>query len=257
MIEIESASNPLIKFAVSLQKRSVRKETFSFVVEGHKLIEEALKSGFPIETIFVEQNSEKKYDNIVKCANTVAAVPYRLLQKICESDTPQNIAAICKIKEKEYSNLPLKNVLVLENIQDPGNFGTLLRTAECFGIDAVVTIGTAVDPFSRKVLRSGMGSSFRMNVIHFDKAGEAFNFFKENNITVYAGALRRDAKSLEETSFEQNSAVAVGNEGSGLSEEFLAMADNTVFIPMSGEAESLNAAAAAAVMMWELYKKKI
>ena len=254
-MEITSTSNKLVKYADSLKNRSVRQKEKSFLVEGRKLIEEAIKSGFEPYTVFVNNESKYEFDEL-KLNIEPVYVPYNIIKKLSRTTTPQGLIAIFKMKDFNEKKNNLNSFVILENIQDPGNFGTILRTAEAFGIDGVITVGDTVDIYNPKVLRGSMGSAFRILHIHFSNCDEAFDFFKSQNVKVFAGVLSKRAKKITDIDFKGKIGVAVGNEGNGLTHNFISKCEYDVYIPMSGKTESLNAATAAAIMMWELYKRR-
>ncbi len=249
---ISALDNKWVKAAASLKSQKGRSETGLFLLEGHKLLTEAVSCGYEIEKIFITCGCEDKYPDF---ANRAEAVTEAVQKKICDSVTPQGISAIAKIKKIPFENYQM--ILVAENLQDPGNMGTLMRTAESFGFDGIVTVGSEISRFSPKVMRSAMGSALRMPVMHFDTPEAAAEFLSPKNITVYSAVLNSDSKKLNEVELSLPVAVAVGNEGRGLSEEFVNTFPSCVYIPMSGKTESLNAGAAAAVLMWEVYRKTL
>lgn len=144
-----------------------------------------------------------------------------------------------------------QRLLLLEDIQDPGNLGTLIRTAEAAGIEAVIMSSSTADVFNPKVIRSTMGSCFRVPFVYADSFTEAVEEVRRSGVRVYAAYLH-GGKNYREISFEKRCAIMIGNEGNGLSEEAVAVADERVFIPMCGQIESLNAAVAGAVLMYAL-----
>ncbi len=143
----------------------------------------------------------------------------------------------------------LKNAIVLEGVQDPGNVGTVVRTANAFGMDAVILTGSCADLYHPKTVRASMGAIFRQTVLEMDREYLS-PFLKEQGLPLYAAALDERAVDVRQVSLCR-AAVAVGSEGRGLSRELIAMSDQTVIIPMGPDSESLNAAVAAAVLMWE------
>lgn len=249
---ITALDNKYVKLAASLKTQKGRTENGLFLLEGQKLIDEAEKSGFEFVKIFVTDGFADRY---VKYADRCDTVSAAVQKKICDSVTPQGISAIAKIKEPRFEKL--ERLIILENVQDPGNFGTVLRTAESFCFDGVITVGSAQSRFSPKVMRSAMGSALRVPVMHFESVQKAAEFVRQKQIAVYCAVLNAHSEKLSEVKFNAPCAVAVGNEGHGLSEEFVAAFANPVYIPMSGKTESLNAAVAAAVLMWEVYRQTL
>ena len=140
------------------------------------------------------------------------------------------------------------------SLQDPGNVGTIIRTAEAFGVDAVLVTDDCPDIYSPKVLRSTMGSAFRIPVVSFEDAEYMLNALKENEYTTYAAVLEENSICLGDFSFDKKSAVLIGNEANGLLNSITEKCDYSLYIPMKGNAESLNAATAANIIMWEMSK---
>lgn len=147
----------------------------------------------------------------------------------------------------------LRNAIVLENVQDPGNVGTVIRTANAFGVDAVILTGSCADRYHPKTVRATMGAVFRQNVICMELAYLG-DFLREQGLPLYGAALSREAVDLRDRALA-HAAVAVGSEGQGLSDELLRLCDAQVIIPMRPDSESLNAAVAASVLMWEMVRE--
>lgn len=231
--------------AASLLTSSGRRKYSAFLLEGKKLIDEAVACGYNMQECFVAENDVEKYSNY-----NAIVVSQTVFKKITETENPQGIAAVFSFK----TLTPEKNdrVVVLENIQDPGNFGTIIRTSEALGISLICTVGTAPDRYSGKVMRSAMGAALRMPIKAFSDTDEAFAYFTAENINVYAAVLDSMSAKLTDTVFHEKCAAAIGNEGSGLTPEFISRCKNHIYIPMSGVTESLNASAAASILIWEM-----
>ena len=170
--------------------------------------------------------------------------------------TPQGILSIIKINNigledilREYDGKPIK-VVALEGLQDPGNMGTIVRTAEAAGIDLILAGANTVDVYSSKVVRSTMGSIFRVPIIYTDKLYKDIDLLKSKGVSVYAAHLK-GKESYRDITYSDRSMILIGNEGRGLTEEAVSSADTLVKIPMKGRVESLNAAVAAAILMFE------
>ncbi len=249
---ISALDNKWVKTAASLKTQKGRCENGMFLLEGRKLLDEAAKADYEVVKIFITQGHEERYSSYLAQADIVTEA---VQKKICDSITPQGISAIAKIKSVPFS--AYNRVLMLEDIQDPGNMGTLLRTAESFDFDGVITVGSEISRFAPKVMRSAMGSALRMPIIHFETVAQAKEFTSTESITVYSAVLNDTSEKLNKVGFNTPCAIAVGNEGHGLSEEFVDTFGNCVYIPMSGKTESLNAATAAAVLMWEVYSRSL
>ncbi len=251
---ITSRENPLIKEACALvSDKKARKESGLFVVEGARLCSEACKSGAEVLRLFVTEEAEKKYpeylSSLLSEAKEVYNISTGVADKISDTKTPQGVFAVCRMEEKEI-NLDDEGLFVLlSGLQDPGNIGTILRTCEAMDVKGVFLCSCA-DAFSPKVLRGTMGCIFRLPVRVFSDTAKALELLSEKGVTTYASALSENALLLPGVKFEKKSCVLIGNEGNGLSTEVISACDYSVMIPMPGKAESLNAASAAAILIY-------
>jgi TrmH family RNA methyltransferase len=250
--EIFSAGNELIKFCSKLKERRNREEQRLFIADGEKLCMEALRSGYLPYAAFATEKRKSLLPIFENASKYM--ISDQILKKLTDIESPQGILAVFHMEREEKAKTAPKKSIVLENMQDPGNFGTILRTAECFGIDCVITVGTAVDRFSAKVLRGSMGSALRMSIIHFETPEKLADYLKQNAVSLWAAVLDEGAIKLPDIPKGEMCAVAIGNEGMGLSRELIAAADKKVYIPMTGAAESLNAAVAAGILLWSMYQ---
>lgn len=205
-----------------------------FVCDGKKLLEEALKAGAVITSALFRDNDSCELGCPVYCA------PDDLFEYASPMKNSPGPVFTVKMREMPQS---YSNAILLENVQDPGNVGTVIRTANAFSIGAVFLVGDCADLYNPKTVRATMGAIFRQTVIS--------GGFPD--IPVYAAVLADDAADIGSVALE-NCAVAVGSEGSGLTDELVARCDGKVIIPMNSESESLNAAVAASVFMWEMSK---
>ncbi len=257
---ISSRENPLIKDAATLVlSKKARRETGLFVVEGARLCSEAFKSGAEVLRLFVTEEAEKKYpeylSGLFSEAKEVYNITSSVAEKISDTKTPQGVFAVCRFSEKPVS-LDEKGVFVLlSNLQDPGNIGTILRTCEAMDVRGVFLCGCA-DCFSPKVLRGTMGCIFRLPIKVFSETAEALSLLKEHGIATYASALAENALLLPDVKFSEKSCVLIGNEGNGLEHGVIEQCEHVVMIPMPGKAESLNAASAAAIMIYSAAMQK-
>lgn len=228
---------------------SYRRECGEFFADGRKLLEEAVKWQVEIHDVFY---CEEEPTGLPDSAR-VYKVSRQVMESVSPLKTPQDVVFSAKLPVQD-SRPSLAGALILENMQDPGNVGTMLRTANAFGIGTVLLVGNCADPWSPKTLRAGMGAAFRQKTVTMTL--DEFSKHRDGTVPVYGAALRRDSSDLRTASLK-GCAVAIGNEGSGLTEEFLNLCDGTVIIPMTPQCESLNAAAAAAVIMWEMAKDNL
>ncbi|MBQ6579922.1 MAG: RNA methyltransferase [Oscillospiraceae bacterium] len=251
---ISSRENPIIKEAAALvSDKKARKKSGLFVVEGARLCSEACKSGAEVLRLFVTEEAEKRYPEYLKDLLSEAKEVYNITgsvaEKIGDTKTPQGVFAVCRIEEKPLDLNKNGVFVLLSGLQDPGNIGTILRTCEAMDVRGVFLCSCA-DCFSPKVLRGTMGCIFRLPIKVFSETAEALALLHEAGVSTYASALAENALLLPGVKFSEKSCVLIGNEGNGLEHEVIEACDNVVMIPMPGKAESLNAASAAAIMIY-------
>lgn len=237
-------------------KSKERRERGLFAAEGRKLFLET--PPHMREQVFVSGSfAEREQELLRDCRYEV--VDDRLFVKMCDTQTPQGILTVARMPQYKREDLlrgegsPL--LLLLEDIQDPGNVGTILRTAEAAGVSGVFLSGKCADLFQPKVIRATMGSVFRVPFCVEEDLCETAMWLRAQGICLYAAALE-GSESFFSNSYAEACAFLIGNEGRGLSEELLARADHRVRIPMSGRVESLNAAVAAAVFLYETKRQR-
>ncbi len=243
---ITSLKNPKVTTWKSLKDRKGRKETGCFLVEGRKMVEEALASAFPVETVLVDEAREGEFQ--LPGHIPAYAMPAHVLAAVCDTKTPQGVAAIVRMADVPLSG---KRLVAMDGVQDPGNVGTIIRTADAAGFDGVLLSAQCADVFSPKVLRATMGSVFRMGIRVTEDLPGTLRQLADAGASVLSS-------QLDGTPFYQRDAVGerfvlvIGSEGNGVTEEVKAVATHRVKLPMRGGAESLNAAVAAGIMMYEL-----
>lgn len=251
---ITSRENPLIKEASLLvSDKKQRAKTGLFVAEGARLCSEAAKSGAKVLRVFLTEEAQSRYSEyvgeLISAAEETYYISEGVAEKISDTKTPQGVFAVCRFEEKPL-DLDSEGVFVLlSRLQDPGNIGTILRTCEAMNAKGVFLCGCA-ELLSPKVLRSSMGCLFRLPVKVFKETSEALALLDGAGVKTYAAALSEKAKMLPEVKFSHRSCVVIGNEGNGLDPETIESCGETVMIPMPGRAESLNAASAAAIMIY-------
>ena len=225
-----------------------RRACGEFLCDGRKLFSEAVMHGLEITAALIgEKNRSEIPENI-----PVFSVPDELLDHVSPLKTAQDIVFSCRIPQKTDTDIR-GTIVVLDGLQNPGNLGTVIRTANAFRIDTVLLTGQCADLYNPKTVRASMGAVFRQNVVEINTDG--LISLKQRGMKLYGAALTETACDIREVSFE-NAAFVIGSEGSGISEAVLDLCDKYVIIPMAPECESLNAAAAAAVIMWEMSGKK-
>lgn len=245
---ITSRSNPLcVQIKKLNQSASVRREAGLFVGEGPKLLEEALRAGWPVSCVVARQGMQVS----VPAGARHVEVPADLLAGLCDTKTPQGVLFLCRLPETAPPpQLAGGRYLVLDGVQDPGNVGTIWRTADAFGADGLLLLSGCADPFSPKTVRSTMGAAFRLPVWQVERDALAA-LCAQASLPLYATALREDTVDVRSCDLRRG-AVVIGSEGRGVSPEVLALCDQTVKIPMRERCESLNAAVAASVVLWEM-----
>lgn len=240
---ITSTKNEKVKAWKKLHRRKERIKTETFLVEGFHLLEEAYKSGWRINEIIAVENIElpEWTDKF-----SVIAVSEAVMKEISQTMTPQGVAAT--IQMKKMSQPKGEHVLLIDRVQDPGNLGTIIRTADAAGFDAVVLGEGTVDLYNDKVVRATQGSLFHLPVLQANLA-EMIPKLKEEGFTVWATALK-GAEQYNKVAVPDKLAMILGNEGSGVDEQLLELADQKVNIPIYGKAESLNVGIAAGILMY-------
>ena len=255
---ITSTSNPQVKRLLQLQKKGkARNEEKVFVVEGLRMFEEVPKER--VEKVYISETlyNRKKLDLNLQDF-TYEILSDNVFSHVSDTKTPQGI--LCIVKQKKYDEkelLQIKNphFTVLDNLQDPGNLGTIVRTAEGAGVDAVFMSKDTVDIYNPKTIRSTMGSIYRMPVVYVEDVVELLENFRQKGVKSYAAHLQGE-HSYDQEDYTCGTAILIGNEGNGLRNEVSEKADIWVQIPMKGQVESLNAAIAASIMMFEVARQR-
>ena len=256
---ISSGSNAKIKELVKLQKSSKeRKKSGLFVAEGEKLIREAAHHG-RLQTVYV---SETVYEKAVwEQKAFLEGLSYEVVadsvfHDIADTVTPQGFLGV--VEQPEYSLEQIiqnKRILLLDDLRDPGNMGTILRTAEGAGMSGVILSRGSVDMFNPKVVRATMGAIFRMPFCYVEDLAETIGYIKDREIPVY-GTTMEGSLRYDEIDYGAGAGIVVGNEAKGISENVLKQLSGCVRIPMAGKLESLNAAVSAAIMMYEMARQR-
>lgn len=255
LLDITSADHKIVKQAASLKEKKYRDRYGAFLVEGAMSVLWALTSAYTVQTVVISQEYsvpteiEAHFDGI-----TVYRVPQRLFEKMADTKTPQGILCICALPERKC--LPDSGLYVYcDKVRDPGNVGSIIRSADALGFDGVMLSPESVDVFSPKLVRSTMGSLFHINVFT-DVTAENIAEMQQKGFALTVSALSDRAVTLGEETHTENTIITMGNEANGVSDAILALADNVVKIPMAGSAESLNVAAAAAILLFETAKAR-
>lgn len=253
MERITSLQNPLVKFLVKLNTASARKAEKMFLLEGVKLCREALDNGLNIRYCLCGDNEQAlRLASRCEGAECYQVTP-AIIEKISTAKSPQQIVMAALMPDYTTESVDGKIVLALDGISDPANLGSMLRTAEAFGVSDIICSDQTVDLYSPKVLRGAMGSSFRVRV-HRGDLSTQLTKLKENGYHLYATALTGNDIFLQQADFSKKCVIVIGNEGNGVSKEILELCDQSILIPMAGKNESLNAAAATAVVLWQAFQ---
>ena len=240
---ISSLDNQKIKDIKKLQTKKYREKTNLFLVEGEHLVLEAYKAGC-LETLILKDGFEYNLD-----VNTIS-VTENVLKYISELDTPQPMVGVCH--KKEISNAK-GNIIILDNVQDPGNLGTIIRSAVAFNFDTIVLSNDSVDVYNSKVVRASQGLLFNVN-IQIGDLTEIIPELKKDGYQIYGTKVTNgnDVKSIAKNSLF---AIIMGNEGNGMSDTVSELCDSFVYINMNDKCESLNVGVAASILMYELGSK--
>ena len=245
--QITSRKNPLLQQVRKLlSSRKERESTGLFVSDGTKLLQEAIRWFPGLDTVILTPNVDMEIPDSVR----TVVVPEDVMASISPMESPQGALFLCRLPERT-AFCPQPGMLLLDGIQDPGNLGTILRTADALQIPVALLEGCA-DPYSHKVVRASMGAVFRTQVVQTTWQ-EAKAACKAAGIPVGVTALNDTAKDLREAPLD-TMAVVIGSEGQGVRQEILNSADHSLIIPMNPNCESLNAAIAAAIVMWQMKK---
>ena len=258
---ITSTANQQVKQLIQLNKKAkLRNERDVFVVEGPKMFGEAPKErigkAYLSESYFEKQygGQQDRLPSGIDCE----VVQDSIFRTMCDTQTPQGV--LCLVKQYHYTLEELLErkhplFLILENLQDPGNLGTIMRTAEGAGVTAVILSKGSVDIYNPKTIRSTMGSIYRVPFLYAEDLQQVLALFREKGIRSYAAHLQ-GKETYNRADYAGGTAFLIGNESSGLSEELASCADCYIRIPMEGRLESLNAGVAASILMYEAYRQR-
>lgn len=261
---ITSSSNSLIKHVKSLHRKKTRWETNSFFVEGIRAVEETIISKAEIEfflysdSLFESKGGEELLTLINKNYQNVYNITDKLFNDVSDTQNPQGIIAVVKFTTVSLEEVILdKNnfLILLDKVQDPGNMGTIIRTADALGANAMIVAKGCVDVFSPKTIRATMGSIFHLPLVYQEDIEDIIATLKKNNIKIISTGLE-SSKPCYDVNFQEDFVLVIGNEASGISQRVFEISDSIVNIPMSGDAESLNAAIASGIVMYEASRQR-
>ena len=264
MIEINSRDNEKIKYTKSLLKSKNRSKEGKFIIEGYRILTLAMEFEGIIDYVFINEDFEakKEHGEFVSVLENKGIKVYKTLNKnfkdMVDTENTQGILAVVSFEKKNLKeNLrdDDKYIVVLDRIQDPGNMGTIIRTADAAGADAIITLKGCVDIYNPKVIRSTMGSIFRMNIIPAER-DEMISVLKERGIKIVSSWLNTD-NYYDRVDYGEKVALVIGNEANGIEDSIAEQSDILVKIPIYGSAESLNAAISSAILMYEIKKSMV
>jgi RNA methyltransferase, TrmH family len=262
LLFLESPQNPRVKTWASLKTRKGRQQTGQFLAEGLRLVDELLRSSLEVTALLWDVSADELPDSLREAASERGVPIYELspnaYRSVSDTVTPQGVMAVAKLPDNsrmERAEFP-SHVLLLDGVQDPGNVGTLIRTADAFGIGAVCCGTGTADPYSPKVVRASMGGLFRLPVASVDSS----SYIRTWRSKWHGGQVLITAAgapiACDEVNLRDPALIVIGGEAYGVSKEVAELADQKIRIPMTGMAESLNAAIAGAVILYEVSRQR-
>lgn len=261
MQTITSKDNELIKHIRKLKDKKYRDESNEYVVEGVKLVEEAVKENAKIKQIIVCEDTTRTYEIPTHIMLEIAkyeciSVSDKIFNIITQVTNPQGIMAIIE-KNAQDAQIDYSQdiIVVLDDVQDPGNLGTILRTVDSIGLNQIIESKGTADAFNSKVVRSTMGAIFRIKIIEVENLAQAIKEMRKHHFKLMVTSLQTK-NSIYDIDFNKK-IIVIGNEANGVSKEIQDMADEKAKIPMLGRTESLNASVAAGVVMYEYVRQKL
>ncbi|MGN1299674.1 MAG: TrmH family RNA methyltransferase [Candidatus Scatovivens sp.] len=257
---ITSKENDLIKHIKKLKDKKYRDENNEFIIEGIKMLSEAIQEKINIKHIIIcddcDDNCQIPSELMYEIAKyNMVRVSQKVFKYITDVTNPQGILAV--VEKNKSSEIDYKDdfFVILDDIQDPGNIGTILRTADSINLKQIIVSDKTADAFNPKVVRSTMGAIFRVNVIVVDDLTKTVRELKKHKVKIYATDLGTD-KSIYDVNYKKT-AIIIGNESKGVSEKLLNIADERIKIPMTGKTESLNAGVATGIILYEKLRQEI
>lgn len=256
---IESRDNLLIKKVKKLKERKYRNQENKFLVEGFRFASEALESSYEVQYVFISDSQMKRWESFdmeskLQNMTKVYCVSDAVMKELCSTDTPQGVVCTVNVK-KSIARYDNGFYILADQIQDPGNMGTIIRTAHAANALGVITTKGTVDIYNEKTLRATMGSIFYIPVIE-DFEFSTLNALSDNGFKIIVSSLEAESNIYDED-LTGRVILCIGNEGNGISDRVIEMADVKIKIPMPGGAESLNAGVAASIIMYETLRQNI
>ena len=260
-IMISSKDNEKIKYTKSLLKTKGRTKEGKFIIEGYRILTLAIECEANLDYVFINEDFENKKEHldflkILEKKNVkIYKTTNKIFKELVDTENTQGILAVVGFKNRDIDNNindSHKFVLILDRIQDPGNMGTIIRTADAAGVDAIINLKGCVDIYNPKVIRSTMGSIFDMNIIQSTQE-DTLRVLKEKGFEIVSSYLNTD-NYYNTVNYKDKVALVIGNEANGVNDELIKESDTLVKIPIYGNAESLNAAISSAILMYEIKK---
>ncbi|MGN1203057.1 MAG: TrmH family RNA methyltransferase, partial [Eubacterium sp.] len=259
MEKITGKNNDLVKNVKKLISSSKqRREQGLFVLEGARLVFDVLNSFYKVKYFLITQDAFDKYrqqaGRIADISENSYIISDSLAEKLGDTKSSQGVFAVCCVKNG--GELIFENdsrLIALDNVQDPGNLGTIVRTAEALGIDGII-VGGGCDIYNPKALRASMGSMLRIKLIETDDLSASLKELQSKGVMIYGTSPDSNARSITEIDFSKGGVCVIGNEANGISEKVKSVCNSLITIKMLGRAESLNASAAASITMWEMLR---
>ena len=262
---ITSRDNALVKKVLKLHTSTGRKRAGQYFTEGIRSVGQALDSKAPVSEVIYSKrvyglgSGRELMDRVFKAGINIVEVSESLFKFICDTESPQHIMAVIDIKEcdrEEVMDVKEPLFVIVDGIQDPGNLGTIIRTADGAGASAVLLLKGTTDPYSPKVVRSTMGSNYSIPVFRERDAGELFDALNKKGIRLIASS-PESGTPYWNADFTGSIGIIIGNEANGISEQVLEYSDQSVALPMPGRAESLNAAVACGVLLYKALEQRL
>ncbi|MBO5040851.1 MAG: RNA methyltransferase [Clostridia bacterium] len=260
---ITSRSNPLIIETASLKEKKYRERSSLFIFEGVKLFDEAVKRGVEIVRVFATEKMTEYCKNSA-FKGEIITVSDSVYEKLSNEKAPEGIICVAKYIDKSHNMNKIynkeefenseKRVIILSSLRDPGNLGTVIRSASAFGVDEIIMSSDCADIYNPKTVRAAMGTLFSQSVSYVDDLASTVKEMNAGGYITLAAVLDDNAKALNDVKIGKKTAFIIGNEGHGIAPDVIESASGTVYIPMAEGVESLNAAIAASVFMWQAYK---
>lgn len=265
-IEISSKNNEVIKYTRKvIASPKFRKEEGVFFIEGLRLCDEAVKNRVMMTKIFYTRRFYEKYSYLVDdMINTNKAQVYIVSEGIMEilsdTETPQGIACLCKVVDKRVNLAKIRSyskIILLENLQNPSNLGSIFRSLDAFSIDLVIISSGSCDIYNPKVLRGSMGAIFKLDIIVEDNLPRLLNSLRNEGFCICSAVPDRNAESVRTLNGLSKVVAVLGNEGNGISKDIIELSDKRITIPMRENCESLNVSVAAGIISWEMSNRKV